>query len=165
MARSSTPGPLTVHRVAVSDVRPLRQLVLRPGRPPGESIYEGDEHPRAVHVGARLGPEGEIVAVGSLLLEAPPWPVGDDRAGRCRRIRGMATRADMRSRGMGGAVLAELLRLAADDGAVLVWCNARIGAVPFYLRAGFEVVGDRFDLPHIGLHHAMQRTVTGVATA
>lgn len=159
MARPPTPGPPTVGRVDVCEVRPLRQLVLRPGRPPGESVYDGDEHPRAAHVAARLGPAGEIVAVGSLLLEAPAWPVGADRAARCRRIRGMATRPDMRSRGIGSAVLAELLRLAADDGAALVWCNARVDAVPFYRRAGFDVVGDRFELPHIGPHHAMQRAV------
>lgn len=159
VARSPTPGPLTVGGVPVAEVRPLRQLVLRPGRPLDESVYGGDDHPQAFHAAARLGPAGEIVAVGSLLVEAPPWPVAGELGGRCRRIRGMATRPDVRGGGLGSAVLAELLRHAAEDGAALVWCNSRVRAVPFYVRAGFDLVGDRFELPHIGPHQAMQRVV------
>jgi GNAT superfamily N-acetyltransferase len=146
--------------VAVDLVRPLRQVVLRPGHPAQESVYPGDDDRRAVHAGARLGPGGEIVAVGSLLPEDPPWPVPEELSGRCFRIRGMATREGLRDRGFGTVVLDELLRRSEMGGGLLVWCNARQPAVPFYTQAGFAPVGAPFELPDIGSHQAMQRPVS-----
>jgi len=60
--------------VAVALVRPLRQAVLRPGRPPVESVYPGDDDPRSAHLAVRTA-SGEVLAVGSLLPEPPPWEV------------------------------------------------------------------------------------------
>ena len=156
------PGPLDAPKavvaiVAVELVRPLRQSVLRPGRPVEESVFPGDDDPRTVHVGARLDRGGDVVAVGSLLAEAPPWPVPDEVATRCWRIRGMATRPDLRGQGVGAAVLHELLRRAELAGGALVWCNARVPALSFYARAGFTPVGAPFEAPGIGPHQAMQR--------
>jgi GNAT superfamily N-acetyltransferase len=140
----------------VAVVRPLRQSVLRPGRPAEESVFPGDDDPRTLHIGAGLGPGGEIVAVGTLLAEAPPWPVPDELSVRCWRIRGMATHPEVRGRGIGATVLAELLRRAALGGSALVWCNARVPALSFYARAGFTPVGAPFEAPGIGPHQAMQ---------
>ena len=152
--------PVVVAGVAVELVRPLRQTVLRPGRPPAESVYPGDDDPRSAHVAARLGgPIGEIVAVGSLLPDAPPWPVPDEDGGRCWRVRGMAARPGLRGRGFGTAVLDELLRRAGEAGSALVWCNARLPALGLYARAGFTPVGEPFELPDIGPHQAMQRVL------
>lgn len=163
----SSPGPaggdaaaeIVVAPLDVALVLPLRKVVLRPGRPPEESVFPGDHDERAVHVGARLGPRGEVLAVGSLLPDEPPWPVAGSAAGRSWRIRGMATREGVRGRGLGGAVLTELLRRVEERGGSLVWCNARIPAVAFYRRAGFEPVGEPFEAPGIGPHLAMQLIV------
>ena len=165
MPAGAAHGPVVVTGVPVALVRPLRQVVLRPGRPVEESEYPGDDHPLARHVAARLGHHGEVVSVGSLLPEAPPWPVPGlpDEArsggGDARRIRGMATREGLRGRGWGRLVLDQLLEAAAAQGAMVVWCNARTGAVPFYRRAGFAAVGEPFDLAGIGEHLAMVRTL------
>ena len=40
-----------------------------------------------------------------------------------------------------------------------VWCNARHYAVPFYTVVGFTVSGDRFDIPDVGPHFIMWRTL------
>jgi GNAT superfamily N-acetyltransferase len=156
------PGPPDASDPVVAAVpaeltRPLRQSVLRPGRPAEESVFPGDDDPRTVHVAARLAPGGEVVAVGTLLAEAPPWPVPDQVGARSWRIRGMATHPDARGRGIGAAVLAELLRRAEAGGGALVWCNARVPALSFYARAGFTPVGAPFEAPGIGPHQAMQR--------
>lgn len=46
------------------------------------------------------------------------------------------------------------MRFAMDDlhaqNADLLWCNARIKAVPFYERLGLTVVGDAFRVPASG---------------
>jgi GNAT superfamily N-acetyltransferase len=137
----------------------------------------GDDHPLAAHVAvlaaepteARSARAGPVVAVGSLFPEEPPpWlaeearvaTMPDTHAGTARwwRIRGMATAEGHRGQGLGGVVLDQLLSVVADQGG-LVWCNARVPAVPFYLRAGFLAAGEVFELPLIGAHQAMWRGV------
>ena len=67
----------------------------------------------------------------------------------------MATLADMRGRGAGRALVAEGVRVASAAGAVLMWCNARLGARVFYEKLGFVATGDRFELPVAGPHYVM----------
>ncbi|MHB8235006.1 MAG: GNAT family N-acetyltransferase, partial [Solirubrobacteraceae bacterium] len=66
---------------------------------------------------------------------------------------------DARGRGAGAAVLDELLRHAADRGASRVWCNARTPARRFYERAGFHVSSPVFEVPQIGPHVVMERSL------
>ena len=71
----------------------------------------------------------------------------------------MATAEDRRRRGMGGAVLAAVIAHVRGHGGGLLWCNARLPAVPFYRRAGFEARGDSWEDPQIGPHIVMELTV------
>ena len=62
----------------------------------------------------------------------------------------------MALRGDGGdEILGACLDHARSRGGERVWCNARVTAEGFYLRAGFEPEGARFDLPGIGPHVVM----------
>jgi GNAT superfamily N-acetyltransferase len=129
-------GLVVVELVEAGVVRPLRQAVLRPGQGEERSAYPADDAPDTAHVAARVrngtsvgspsGQIGEVMAVGTVLREAPPWEPG--RANSWR-VRGMATRLDARRRGLGGLVLAALLDHVAAHGGRLVWCNARVPAV------------------------------------
>ena len=66
------------------------------------------------------------MAVGTVLVEPPPWePARADGW----RIRGMATRPDLRGRGLGGLVLDALVDHIAGHGGGLLWCNARVTAL------------------------------------
>lgn len=144
-------------------VRPLRGLVLRPGQPADASVYPGDDHPLAAH--AALSDDSGIVAVGSVLVEDPPWELSADQgpvgAPAAWRIRGMATADGRRGEGLGCQVLEALLAhvLAHGGAAPYVWCQARVGARSFYQRAGFEVVDGPFELPGIGPHFSMACTL------
>ena len=149
-----------VELVGASVVAPLRGAVLRPGLPLSQARYRADDDPDTAHVALRVADEPEQdgpVAVGTVLREPPPWePARSDGW----RIRGMATRPDVRGRGLGRLVLDALVdHVAAHDGGVL-WCNARTGATPFYGRAGFVARGEVFDVPGIGPHHTMWRAVS-----
>jgi ribosomal protein S18 acetylase RimI-like enzyme len=75
------------------------------------------------------------------------------------RVRGMATLPDFRGRGVGSAVLALLLDHARGHGATTVWANVRTPARTLYERAGLEIVGEEFELPDIGLHVVMRRSL------
>jgi GNAT superfamily N-acetyltransferase len=138
--------------VPLADTRPLRREVLRPYMTVEElASHEPDG---AVAFGAFEG--DELIAVG---LVGPEGEPGD------WRVRGMATRADVRGRGAGGAVLGALVSHAAGHGATRVWCNARTAARSLYERAGFVVASEEFEPPHIGPHYRMELSLDGRFTA
>lgn len=142
-----------IRRVSAEDVRPLRHAVLRPGQAFEETAYPGDD--AGVHLGAFDG-AGRLVGIASLYREdRPDGPPGG------WRLRGMATDAGVRGAGFGAAVLAASIDHVAGEGGTELWCNARLPAVDFYRRAGFEVVSDEFDVPGIGLHVVMARRAAG----
>ncbi|HUI04315.1 MAG TPA: GNAT family N-acetyltransferase [Acidimicrobiales bacterium] len=141
--------------VEASVVRPLRHAVLRPGQPATASHYPEDDDPRTAHAAVRAP---DVVAVGTVLCEAPPWEPGRPDAWR---VRGMATRPDARGRGHGSAVLAALVDHARRQGGTLLWCNARVPARPLYERAGMAVRGEAFEVPLIGPHVRMWRALGG----
>ena len=68
----------------------------------------------------------------------------------------MATLPDVRGRGFATAVLDASVDHVAGEGGGELWCNARVPALGFYRRSGFEVEGDEFEIdgigPHVGGH-------------
>jgi predicted GNAT family N-acyltransferase len=154
---SMTHRPVGVERVEAQVVRPLRRDVLRPHQPEEMSLYPGDDDPRSAHAAVRRRVDSEVIAVGTVLPDPPPW---DLRRHDGWRIRGMATRDEARGRGLGASVLAALLDHVAASGGGLVWCNARVPAQTLYTRAGFIARGQVFDIAGIGPHLHMWRTVS-----
>jgi GNAT superfamily N-acetyltransferase len=162
---------ITVEMVPAWTTWPLRQEVLRPRRPVRDCVYPGEDDRRSAHVAALqraarpgtglkgavpTGAEFTVLAVGAVLPEAPDWePDGDDGW----RLRGMATRPDVRGQGLGTRVLDRLIDHVVDHGGGLLWCNARTPALHLYQRAGFSPRGDVFELPEIGPHQVMWRIV------
>jgi GNAT superfamily N-acetyltransferase len=134
--------------VPLDQTRRLRQAVLRPhetleqlaGKEPADSFAVGVSDGQA------------LIAVGFIAPDGGPgaW-----------RVRGMATAPVARGRGLGTAVLAELVGHARAHRALRVWCNARTPARSLYERAGFRAVSDEFELPDIGPHFVMELTTTG----
>jgi GNAT superfamily N-acetyltransferase len=163
-------------QVTADVIRPLRHAVLRPGKPWASAFYPHDEDPLSGHFAVMShGPAGrQLLAVGSILPDAPSWPnpsgqgsdegaAGSDVTGFAWRIRGMAARFDMRSKGLGGLVLTGLISHAQSrpesqpDG--LLWFTARIQAVAFYERFGFVTRGGIGRVPGLGPHITMWRLI------
>ena len=88
--------------------------------------------------------EGRVIATGRLLP--------DGHIGR------MAVLREARGAGVGGAVLQALIAEAARRGLNEVALNAQTHALDFYLRHGFEAVGEVFMEAGIP-HRAMRRPV------
>lgn len=146
---------IRVMSVAAEVTFPLRQRILRPHETLEQLALRGDDAPDAGHFAA-FDETGEVVGTATVRRTAPPWDPADDRAWR---LRGMATAEGMRSRGVGGRVLAAVIDHVAANGGGLLWCNARTPAVEFYRRAGFETRGDEWLDAVIGPHVAMLRWV------
>src|SRR5262249_57409241 len=72
------------------------------------------------------------------------------------QLRGMATRATCVRRGVGTALLrAAEPAVVGESGVRLLWCNARLAAVPFYRRLRWEGVSDVFDVSAVAPPHTV----------
>ena len=105
-----------MERVAADVTYPLRQRVLRPGRPPAAARFDIDDEPSTASFAART-PDGEVVAHRRRLprdLPLAPRPGGRLAAAR------HATAPDRRGRGIGTQVLRTALAHVAASGGDLV---------------------------------------------
>jgi GNAT superfamily N-acetyltransferase len=136
--------------VPLADTVDLRHRVLRPGQPV-DNITRDDD-PTALQVGALVA--GEVLACANVRPGAPLWAAATTD---CWRLRGVATDPAHRRQGLAGAVVTEACRLAAERGAALIWCNARLGALGLYEHLGWLPHGPVFELPDIGEHQVRWR--------
>ncbi|MFY8051623.1 MAG: thiamine diphosphokinase [Armatimonadaceae bacterium] len=122
----------------------IRWHVLRPNRPRSAAQFDIDNAPGTVHI---LASDDAGNPVGcATLAEVPDGSL---------QLRGMAVNTHHQGTGIGRAILAEVCRHAAAKSAPL-WCNARLHAIPFYERNGWETEGDVFHVPDVGPHKVMR---------
>ena len=144
--------------ISAAETRPLRSLLLRPGQPPENLVYPGDEHPDAFHAGAFE--DERLVGITSIYPEAPPEMYRDQLLeGDAFRLRGMATLPEVRGQGHGRDLLYACFDHVRHHNANLLWCNARIVALDFYKRLGLQIIGPEFEIEGIGPHHVMWKAV------
>lgn len=117
-------------------------------------VYPGDDDTDTLHLGAYQ--EGRLVGVASLYREPPPDAL---RTTTAWRLRGMAVDKTLQGKGHGAALLRACMEHAMKQGGSQVWCNARTTASGFYRSLGFAQKGDPFELPGIGPHHLMWRSL------
>jgi len=140
-----------VNFVEAELLRPLRHAVLRPGFPYESTIFDGDDLPTSVHAVAIDKETGDIAGIGTVVVQA--WAEQPETF--AFRLRGMAVDDKHRGSGAGRLVLDALEQHVRDQGAPLLWCNARIGAVGFYQKCNWQVVSDEYDIPTVGPHFTM----------
>lgn len=126
---------------------PVRQEVLRKGIPlPYE--FQGDFDATTTHFGYFVG--DQLVSVATVLQASHPFFKGNQY-----QLRGMATLAAFQGKGLGSLLVHEIERFLSDKKAELLWFNARVKALNFYRKLGFETTGEEFELPHVGMHYVM----------
>ena len=101
----------------------MRQKVLYPAQKLYEMEMEEDNH--GYHFGAFI--DNELVGVVSLFQN------GDDF-----QFRKFAVDESVQGKGIGKTMLKHLMNFAINENAKRLWCNARVSAIEFYLKYGFE---------------------------
>jgi GNAT superfamily N-acetyltransferase len=147
---TSPPGVAEVRVITAGETLPLRQTVLRPGRSLAAAQFSGDDAPATRHFGAFR--DGRLVGTASLFLAELPEQTGL----AAWQLRGMATAPEARGMGFGRALVFACVAFARENGARLLWCNARTPAVGFYRKLGFETLGGEFEIPGVGPHFRMR---------
>jgi GNAT superfamily N-acetyltransferase len=140
---------IEVRLISSAETLPLRLAVLRPGRPRESAMFPGDDAPDTKHFGAFR--EGKLLSIASLYGADLP-----DKPGLSAwQLRGMATAEEARNSGLGRALVHACTAYAREKHAQLLWCNARIVALGFYRKLGFDTIGPQFDVPDVGPHFRM----------
>ncbi len=149
-----------VDQVEATATFELRQAVLRPHETVAQMALTDDDDP-ATGTFAAIRNDDEIVGTVRVAPGAPPFPAGTYATpdSPTWRLRGMATREDVRNGGIGTELLARAIKHVADLGGGLLWCNARVPAINLYRRGGFVEHGAVWQDPDIGPHVVMWRVV------
>lgn len=129
------------------ETHPLRRAILRDGTASNEVVFDGDDEPGTFHLGVRV--DGALVAISSWLPRRYP----DLPASPGHQLRGMATEPATRGSGLGRELLTAGLDRCREAGSDLVWARARVAALGFYERHGFEPVGVEYVDLTTGLPH------------
>ena len=75
------------------------------------------------------------------------------------QLRGMATVQEIRGKGYGKQLLLHAFDVLKEKQVKVIWCNAREVALNFYLKLGFEIHGDSFDIPEVGEHYCLSKQI------
>ena len=146
------PAP-AIREISVEETYPLRHIVLRPGQPPESYHFPADHERDTFHLGAVIGTE--VVSIATFLRRSHElFEIGSQY-----QLRGMATHPAFRGRGLGAAIIRSGLQLLQERSVELLWCNARVPACEFYLKSGFHVNGEQFEIPLSGPHLVMWRAI------
>ena len=108
----------------------LRQKVLYPERDMYDMGMEEDLS--GIHFGAFKG--NRLVGLISLFQN------GDDF-----QFRKVAVNPSAQNMGIGSMMLNYITDFALSEGCTRLWCNARLTAIPFYLKHGFTQTGKIFE--------------------
>jgi GNAT superfamily N-acetyltransferase len=160
-----------IERIQIAASYPLRHAILRPHQRIDEMHYENDDDPGTASFGAIDRETGDIVGVATVFPDPAPFDPaavgvlpGPGGPVVMWRLRGMAVRQDLQGQGIGAMVLSGALDHVAAEHGGLIWCNARARAITFYERAGFVAWGDRWEIPGIGSHVVMWRSLGAQGT-
>lgn len=146
-ATGSATDRVEVRDIELAATRDLRARVLRSHLPGAPAHAASGDLPDTWHLGAFRG--DRLVGVVTVFpQEAPGHP---DVA--AQRFRFMAVEPSEQGRGAGTALINEVIARARARGDRVLWANGRDTALDFYVRLGFEVVGESFTdatshLPH-----------------
>jgi GNAT superfamily N-acetyltransferase len=129
----------------------LRHAILRTGMPREAAIFAGDDAPATRHYGAFTGERNVGCAT---------FHLNEFEGVSAWQLRGMATDAGLRGKGVGAALLRfgeeELLAASPER---IFWCNARTPAVPFYEKQGWWTCSDEFIVETAGPHYKMVKRI------
>lgn len=133
------------------DTHQLRLKVLKVPNEEYAYDYQGDNLESTFHLG--LEKDNQLVCIASFFEN----PCAQDPDLRGVQLRGMATDSAVQGMGFGKHIMELAMEQSRNKGFELMWCNARIHAIPFYEKLGFRCVSDPFMVPRVGMHRVMKR--------
>lgn len=145
---------ISVNKITPEQAYSLRHRVLWPHiLQEKECTIVQDFEEGVFHLGTFFNEQ--LVSIGSFFpMHSPKLNLQ-----RQYRLRAMATDPTFRGQHTGRALIEHGLQLLSEQGEEVLWCDARIGAIPFYEKLGFSKLPQVYDVPNIGPHQFMWKIV------
>lgn len=131
----------------------VRHPVLRMGKPIESCCFEGDDLETTHHFGLYL--DQELVGVISLFKTSNPVFAVPNQY----QIRGMAVLQDQQKKDFGKALILHSEAFCKLQNVDFIWFNARVEAIGFYEKMGYQKKGLTFDIPDVGEHIIMFKKI------
>ncbi len=144
---------VNIRKVDAKKVRPLRHSELRKGQDFSTTSYLEDYEVDTFHMACIV--DEKIVTCASFYPEKSIKIISDN----AYRLRGMATASNFQRKGYATDLMSESFKELKNRNCDVVWCNARLVAVDFYKSAGFNIIGEIFDIEAIGPHYYMYKEI------
>ena len=138
---------IRITEIAAPQAYEIRKDVLRDGIPLTEKM-DGDFDESTIHLGVFV--DGVLTCVATFMQHDSPHFSGFQY-----RLRGMATHKNYQQQGLGKMILEKAEQLLSQKRVDVLWCNARVIALNFYKKSGYQIIGEEFDVHLIGPHYVM----------
>ena len=138
---------IQIKKISAEETYPIRLEVLR-NNIPLPHTFNGDFDENTFHLGAFKN--NQLIAVSSFMKVSEP-----EFKGSQYQLRGMATLVLFQGSGAGKLMVEDAVERLKRSSIDVLWCNARVIAVPFYEKQGFLTFGELFDIKHVGPHYVM----------
>ncbi|WP_417290276.1 GNAT family N-acetyltransferase [Corallibacter sp.] len=142
---------LNVKKISANETHSVRHPVLRAGCPIEDCIFDGDTLKTTYHLGLYF--KKELIGVVTLMKNKHDFYIEKSQY----QLRGMAILHAYQKKGLGELLILEAEKLLKDLQTERLWLNAREVAVSFYKNQGYNINGDAFQIPKIGLHYTMSK--------
>jgi len=139
-----------IREITAEETYSIRQPVVRPGRSILDCQFSGDHDEGTFHLS--ILKNSNIIGVASFMKNSNPFFKTHTQF----QLRGMAILAEFKNMGYGSLLLKEgekKIDLVNKD--AMLWFNARITAVDFYKKQGYECIGKTFEVPGVCEHIVM----------
>lgn len=142
-----------IQQITAAETYPIRLPILRPGKPPESCVFHGDTLKTTIHIGVF----SKDILLGVCSLFKTPNPIFSKNAQY--QLRGMAILKTHQRQGLGHMLLKYGEELLKKEHIDIVWCNARETAIGFYKKNGYNSYGKPFNIPNVGIHYVMYKTL------
>lgn len=137
--------------INAEETYPIRREVLR------KNIdlpykFEGDFDKDTFHIGAYY--DDELVSIVTLIKRSKEVLRGEQF-----QLRGMGTLSKYRGKGYGKLLVLRSEEYLMSKNIHKIWCNARVEALGFYKMLNYNIIGESFDVPKIGMHYLMFKEI------
>ncbi len=140
-----------IRKITATETYPLRHKILRQNEPIEKCVYPYDTADSTVHFG--LFENNVLIGIISVFETSKDVFTVKKQF----QIRGMAILENQQKKGYGAALVQHAISHLQKENNFLIWFNARIIALGFYEKLGFEKIGTEFEIVPIGMHYIMYK--------
>jgi len=140
---------ISIQEIDLKKVYPVRNLVLRKGKPIESCYFVDDKKETTKHFGLVLNKK--VIGVVSFFEQKNV--VFKEK--KQFQIRGMTVLEEFQNHGYGKLLIEKGEDYCLSLQANLIWFNARENAVPFYEKLNYIVIAQPFEIKDVGIHYIM----------